>query len=61
MALQRPRGLTEEVYDLIFNKLVSLEIAPGARVTVDALVRELEVSQTLIREALWSPRRRRAC
>ena len=52
MALQRPRGLTEEVYDSIFNKLVSLEIAPGARVTVDALVRELEVSQTPIREAL---------
>ena len=31
---------------------MSLEIAPGARVTVDALVRELEVSQTPIREAL---------
>ena len=60
MALQRPRGLTEEVYDSIFNKLVSLEIAPGARVTVDALVRELEVCVAIAR-GTWSPRRRRAC
>jgi DNA-binding GntR family transcriptional regulator len=31
---------------------MSLDISPGARITVDALVRELEVSQTPIREAL---------
>ena len=31
---------------------MSLEIAPGARITVDGLVRELEVSHTPIREAL---------
>jgi DNA-binding GntR family transcriptional regulator len=52
MAIQRHRGLAEDVYGAIFNKLMSLEIPPGARITVDGLVRELEVSQTPIREAL---------
>jgi DNA-binding GntR family transcriptional regulator len=44
--------LADDVYEAIFNKLMALEIAPGARVTVDGLVRELEVSHTPIREAL---------
>jgi DNA-binding GntR family transcriptional regulator len=52
MAIQRPRALADDVYEAIFNKLMSLEIAPGARITVDGLVRELEVSHTPIREAL---------
>ena len=52
MAIQRPKGLADDVYGAIFNKLMSLEIAPGSRITVDGLVRELEVSHTPIREAL---------
>jgi DNA-binding GntR family transcriptional regulator len=52
MAIHRHRGLAEDVYGAIFNKLMSLEISPGARITVDGLVRELDVSQTPIREAL---------
>jgi DNA-binding GntR family transcriptional regulator len=52
MAIQRHKGLADDVYGAIFNKLISLEISPGARITVDGLVRELEVSQTPIREAL---------
>lgn len=52
MAIQRHRGLADDVYGAIFNKLMSLDISPGARITVDGLVRELEVSQTPIREAL---------
>ena len=52
MASQWHRGLADDVYGVIFNKLMALEIAPGARITVDVLVRELEVSQTPIREAL---------
>ena len=52
MAIQRPKGLAEDVYGAIFNKLIALEIAPGARIPVDGLVRELEVSHTPIREAL---------
>lgn len=52
MAIQRPKALADDVYAAIFNKLMSLEIAPGARITVDGLVRELDVSHTPIREAL---------
>jgi DNA-binding GntR family transcriptional regulator len=52
MAIQRHKGLADDVYEAIFNKLMSLEIAPGARITVDGLVRELGVSHTPIREAL---------
>jgi DNA-binding GntR family transcriptional regulator len=52
MAIQRYKGLADDVYGAIFNKLMSLEIAPGSRITVDGLVRELEVSHTPIREAL---------
>jgi DNA-binding GntR family transcriptional regulator len=52
MVIQRHKGLVEDAYEAIFNKLMALEIAPGARVTVDGLVRELEVSHTPIREAL---------
>lgn len=52
MAIQRPKALAEDAYEAIFNKLMSLDIAPGTRITVDGLVRELEVSHTPIREAL---------
>src|SRR3954469_8979398 len=52
MAIQRHKGLADDVYGAIFNKLMALEIAPGSRITVDGLVRELEVSHTPIREAL---------
>src|ERR1700704_3218819 len=51
-AIQRYKGLADDVYGAIFNKLMSLDIAPGSRITVDGLVRELEVSHTPIREAL---------
>lgn len=48
----RPNSLAGDVYDAIFAQLMSLKIAPGARITVDSLVRELNVSHTPIREAL---------
>jgi DNA-binding GntR family transcriptional regulator len=52
MVIHRHNGLAGDVYEAIFNKLMSLDIAPGTRITVDGLVRELEVSHTPIREAL---------
>lgn len=52
MAIQRHKGLADDVYEAVFNKLMTLDIAPGTRITVDGLVRELEVSHTPIREAL---------
>lgn len=50
--LARPASLAGGVYEAIFEQLMSLKIAPGARITVDSLVREMNVSQTPIREAL---------
>ena len=50
--IARPNSLVGDVYDAIFAQLMALEIAPGARITVDNLVRELNVSHTPIREAL---------
>ncbi len=48
----RAKGLADEVYDILFKKLLLLDIQPGSRITVDNLVKELGVSQTPIREAL---------
>ncbi|TCL64115.1 GntR family transcriptional regulator [Rhizobium sp. BK251] len=50
--IQRANSLADSVYEAIFAQLMSLKIAPGSRITVDNLVRELNVSQTPIREAL---------
>jgi DNA-binding GntR family transcriptional regulator len=51
-AINRHHGLAEEAYEAIFSQLMALKIAPGSRITVDNLARELNVSQTPIREAL---------
>jgi len=51
-AINRHHGLAEEAYEAIFGQLMALKIAPGSRITVDNLARELNVSQTPIREAL---------
>ncbi|MCO5065318.1 MAG: GntR family transcriptional regulator [Rhizobiaceae bacterium] len=48
----RAHSLAGDVYDAILAQLMSLKIEPGARITVDNLVREFNVSQTPIREAL---------
>lgn len=48
----RPVSIVDGVYDSIYEKLMSLEIPPGARMAIDALARDLRVSQTPVREAL---------
>ncbi|WP_132655411.1 MULTISPECIES: GntR family transcriptional regulator [unclassified Rhizobium] len=50
--IPRNNSLAGSVYEAIFAQLMSLKIPPGARINVDNLVRELNVSQTPIREAL---------
>ena len=50
--IPRANSLSGDVYDAIFAQLMSLKIPPGSRITVDGLVREFNVSQTPIREAL---------
>ncbi|MGY1917397.1 GntR family transcriptional regulator [Pseudomonas tolaasii] len=48
----RAFSLGDQVYETLLSQLISLKIAPGSRISVDALVRELNVSQTPIRAAL---------
>jgi len=50
--IPRANSLAGSVYEAIFAQLMTLKIPPGTRITVDNLVRELNVSQTPIREAL---------
>jgi DNA-binding GntR family transcriptional regulator len=49
---ERAASLGDRVYETLLARLISLKIAPGTRIAVDALVRELGVSQTPIRAAL---------
>lgn len=48
----RPASIVDGVYDGIYERLMSLEIPPGARITIDTLAREMGVSQTPVREAM---------
>lgn len=50
--LRRPARLGDEVYAALFERIMALEVTPGERISVDAMARELGVSQTPIREAL---------
>ncbi|WP_269499898.1 GntR family transcriptional regulator [Castellaniella sp. S9] len=46
------RPLSDEVYETLVTELISLRLPPGERLSVDALARQLGVSQTPIRAAL---------
>jgi DNA-binding GntR family transcriptional regulator len=48
----RPSSIAESVHERIYERIMALEIPPGARITIDGLARELNVSQTPVREAL---------
>ncbi|WP_241427698.1 GntR family transcriptional regulator [Fertoeibacter niger] len=48
----RPASIVDGVYDNIYERLMSLEIAPGARIPIDVIARDLDVSPTPVREAL---------
>jgi DNA-binding GntR family transcriptional regulator len=52
--LRRPQRsvLADDVYDIIHDGLVSHRIAPGSRLNLDQLARELHVSNTPVRQAL---------
>lgn len=45
-------SIGDRVYETLLSQLISLKIAPGSRIAIDALVREFGVSQTPIRAAL---------
>lgn len=44
--------LADEVYEILRDTLLSRRITPGARLNLDALARELQVSNTPVRQAL---------
>lgn len=46
------RSLADEAYDRITQAMLSGVIAPGARLVMDALAEELEISRTPVRDAL---------
>jgi DNA-binding GntR family transcriptional regulator len=46
------RRKADGVYAVMLNRLISQEIGPGQRITVDGVSRDLQVSQTPVREAL---------
>ncbi len=48
----RAAPVGEEIYQVLLSRVLSNELGPNDRVTIDALCRELGVSQTPIREAL---------
>jgi DNA-binding GntR family transcriptional regulator len=47
-----PARLADDAHQQLLGRLLSHQLQPGQRLTVDALARELGVSQTPIREAL---------
>jgi len=46
------RGLRDHVYERILQLLLSGEVAPGARLSIDTIARQLHVSPTPVREAM---------
>lgn len=55
LALPRPaprKMLADEVYEILRGSLLSQQIPPGSKMNLDALARELHVSNTPVRQAL---------
>lgn len=46
------RRATDEVYRILYQRIVSGEMASGTRVDIDGIVTELDVSRTPVREAV---------
>lgn len=46
------RGLRDRVHELVLDMLVTSDIEPGSRLSIDTIARDLHVSPTPVREAL---------
>ena len=52
VAVPRRSVLSDDIYFLIRKMIFNYEIVPGSKVNIDALAKQLDVSQTPVREAL---------
>lgn len=52
LAQERAKGLPDHVYDVLLDLLMTGELPPNAPLSIDTVSRELNVSQTPVREAL---------
>jgi DNA-binding GntR family transcriptional regulator len=50
--IARPLALAADVYEVILDRIMSLQLPPGSKVNIDNLAKEIGVSQTPVREAL---------
>jgi DNA-binding GntR family transcriptional regulator len=50
--LPRRRGLADDVYEALKTMVMDHDIAPGARISIDGVAADLDVSPTPVREAL---------
>lgn len=48
----RPKAFGDGIHDILLSRIMSLDIGPGERLSVEGLAREFQVSPTPIREAL---------
>lgn len=44
--------MVERAYDYLLERLMSLQIAPGERIAIDTVARQMGISQTPVREAM---------
>ncbi|MGH8868240.1 MAG: GntR family transcriptional regulator [Actinomycetes bacterium] len=51
-ALPRRRGLADDVYEALKAMVMDHDIVPGARISIDGVAADLDVSPTPVREAL---------
>lgn len=52
MPVPKNKKLPEEIADYITDKIIKMEIAPGERITEATIIKEFEVSNNPVREAL---------
>lgn len=45
-------GLADQVYDMLVDRVLDMAYAPGERIVIDQVARELDVSPTPVRDAL---------
>jgi DNA-binding GntR family transcriptional regulator len=53
LATSRVRAVADQVFDAIYDQVVTLELPPGSRISEADVARALEVSRQPVRDAFW--------